>query len=254
MEASTILSLITLVLMEVALGIDNVIFVAIIAGKLPPEQRSRARRLWAIFGVIVRVGLLALLTSLIKLLQTPLFPIDLPAIDYHLDVTGRHLILMAGGLFLLAKAVLEIHNKLEGEGEEGANTNVAGKSFASVMAQIMVIDLVFSIDSIVTAIGLAEQLWVMATAVIVALGVMLIFAKRIGSFVEQHPTFKILALSFLVLIGIVLISEGIGQHISKGYIYFAMAFGLLVELLNIRLRKNSKPVPIHMPKTEQMEG
>lgn len=243
---SDLFSLFALLTMEVALGIDNVIFVSILAGKLPAEMQGRVRRTWMVLGLSIRMGLLAALVYLIKVLGTPLFSIGFEAVGYQHAVTGKHLILFIGGLFLLYKAVVEIHEKLEGGDEHGAPVSAA-KGFAAVMVQVMVVDIVFSIDSLVTAIGMSNKLWVMLVAVVVAMLTMFAFAKRIGAFVQQHPTFKVLALCFLLLIGVILVAEGIGQHISKGYVYFAMAFSVLVELINLRMRARQAPVRLHMP-------
>ncbi len=249
-QVSDLFSLLALFTMEVALGIDNVIFVSIIAGKLPQSMQGRVRRTWMILGILLRVALLAMLVYLVKALSTPLFSVDL--LELHHEVTGKHLILFAGGLFLLYKAVHEIHEKLEGS-DEGPEQVSAAKGFLSVMVQIMVVDLVFSVDSLVTAIGMSNKLWVMVAAVVGAMTIMFVFARRIGSFVMRHPTFKMLALCFLLLIGVLLVAEGIGQHISKGYVYFAMAFSLGVELLNLRMRtQKATPVKLHMPNPESV--
>jgi predicted tellurium resistance membrane protein TerC len=253
-----LISLIFLVAMEVALGIDNVIFVSILAGKLPIDQQRKARRQWMIYGIILRVVLLVTISLLIQVLKAPLFPITIPALKYDHQFTGKHIILIAGGIFLLIKAVLEIHEKLESGGIEKKKQRASGtRGFRAVMLQIVIIDLVFSIDSIVTAIGMidpedANGIYVMSSAVIIAMVGMFAFAKPIGEFVFKHPTFKMLALSFLLLIGISLVAEGLGQHISKGYVYFAMVFSMLVELMNMRIRAKSENIELNMSNPESV--
>jgi predicted tellurium resistance membrane protein TerC len=248
-----LLSLLALLMMEIALGIDNVIFVSILAGKLPTALQGRVRRTWMVLGITMRLGLLTGLVVLVQILTAPLFTIDIAS--YHHEVTGKHVILLVGGLFLLVKAVLEIHEKLEGGADHDPDAVAPTKGFVAIMAQVMLIDAVFSIDSMVTAIGMSNKLWVMLLAVCISMGIMFVFAKRIGEFVMQHPTFKMLALSFLLLIGILLVAEGVGQHISKGYVYFAMAFAMGVELLNLRLRTAlPAPVRLHMPDPDAIEG
>jgi len=248
-----LLSLFALLTMEIALGIDNVIFVSILAGKLPVAMQGKVRRTWMILGIAMRLGLLTGLVVLVQILTAPLFTIDLAS--YHHEVTGKHVILLIGGLFLLVKAVLEIHEKLEGGADHDPDAVAPSKGFGAIMVQVMLIDAVFSIDSMVTAIGMSNKLWVMLLAVCISMGIMFVFAKRIGEFVMKHPTLKMLALSFLLLIGILLVAEGIGQHISKGYVYFAMAFAMGVELLNMRLRTAiPAPVRLHMPDPEAMTG
>jgi predicted tellurium resistance membrane protein TerC len=222
-------ALVTLVILELVLGVDNVIFISILAGKLPVEQRDRARMTGIAMAVITRVLLLLSLSWIIRL-EKPLF--NLPLLN--VGISGRDLILLAGGLFLLWKSVHEIHDKLEGE-EGHASAKVRG-AFWSVIFQIMLLDIVFSLDSVITAVGMANELMIMVIAVIVAAGVMIFASGPIGNFVERHPTVKMLALSFLLLIGFTLVVEGLHQHIPKGYIYFAMGFSILVEMLNLRLR------------------
>lgn len=248
-----IFALITLIAMEVALGIDNVIFVSILAGKLPDEQRARMRRAWMIAGIIIRSILLILLAWLIGILNEPFFTLEL--LNRSLPISGKQIIMLVGGLFLIYKSVKEIHDKLEFQPEHEDVGPPKTQSFTSVFIQIITIDLVFSIDSIVTAIGMAESAWVMVTAVVVAMVGMFIFAKPLSNFVFKHPTFKMLALSFLLMIGLLLVADGLGQHLSKGYVYFAMIFSLFVELLNMRMRKvkNHKPVELHMPGSEDAE-
>ncbi|HEY0863048.1 MAG TPA: TerC family protein [Lacunisphaera sp.] len=235
------ISLVTLTALEIVLGIDNVIFISILAGKLPPEQQDKARKLGLSLALITRIILLMSITwvmSLTKVLFT------LPVFD--LGITGKSLILFIGGLFLIGKSVVEIHEKLEGvDGHAGGAGRAA--SFQATIVQILLLDIVFSLDSVITAVGMANQLWVMIVAVVIALGVMLMFAGAISDFVNRHPTLKMLALSFLILIGVMLVGESLGQHIPKGYIYFSMAFAFIVEMLNLRLRKKSSPVELHQP-------
>lgn len=234
------ISLLTLTALEIVLGIDNIIFISILSGKLPPEQQKKARQLGLSLALITRVALLASLAWMVKL-TAPIFHV------FEFGVSGRDLILLTGGLFLIVKSVMEIHEKLEGE--DGHATARITPTFAKVIIQILLLDLVFSLDSVITAIGMANELWVMITAVVIAILVMLKFAGAISDFVNRHPTLKMLALSFLLLIGVTLVAEGTHQHINKGYIYFAMAFSFGVEMLNLRLRKVSpvpaKPVELH---------
>ena len=234
-----LLALLTLTALEIVLGIDNIVFIAILSGKLSQDKRHRSRQIGLAAAMIMRILLLLSITWIMSL-KTVLFSI----LDH--GFSGRDLILLVGGIFLIAKSTHEIHSKLEGdELEQGKAPRVA--SMASVVVQIMLMDIIFSLDSVITAVGMAEALWVMITAVVIAVGVMMVFARAISNFVERHPTIKMLALSFLLLIGVMLTAEGFGKHIEKGYIYFAMAFSLGVELLNIRMRKKTKPVPIHQP-------
>lgn len=230
------IALATLTALEVVLGIDNVVFISILAGKLPAEQQPRARRVGLLLAMLTRIGLLFSLAWVIRL-TAPWF-----AIWGH-EISGRDLILLLGGLFLIAKSTHEIHHKLEGE--DGSASARVYPSFRSVVIQIMLLDIVFSLDSVITAVGMVDTLWVMVTAVIIAVGVMVLFAEPVSAFVDRHPTVKILALSFLLLIGTALIAEGLEFHIPKGYIYFAMAFSVMVEMLNLRLRRKSVPVDLH---------
>ena len=230
-----LVALITLTVLEIVLGIDNIIFISILAGKLPAHQQARARTLGLMAAMVTRILLLFSLAWMIRLTQ-PLFTLIGHAFS------GRDLILLLGGLFLLGKATFEIHDKLEG-GEEHERSAVAA-TFSSVIVQIMLLDIVFSLDSVITAIGMARQLWVMVTAVVLAVAVMLVAAGPISAFVERHPTVKMLALSFLLLIGFSLVADGLGQHISKGYIYFAMGFSVFVEMLNLRTRRGRPPVKL----------
>jgi predicted tellurium resistance membrane protein TerC len=236
-EPSAWIAFATLTALEIVLGIDNVIFISILAGKLPKEQREKARIIGLSLAMIMRILLLFLLSWIVRL-TAPLFEVAGHAIS------GRDLILIGGGLFLLAKSTHEIHDNLEGEhGEKSAKV---AATLGSVLIQIMLLDLVFSLDSVITAVGMVEHVPIMIAAVIVSIGFMLLFSGHIARFVEKHPTIKMLALSFLILIGVTLIAEGLGQHISKGYIYFAMAFSVIVEILNIRMRaKAAKPVELH---------
>jgi predicted tellurium resistance membrane protein TerC len=233
-------ALLTLTALEVVLGIDNVIFISILAGKLPAEQQNRARQTGLALALITRILLLLSISWIVRL-EANLLPEGWP-----LDLSGRDLILLAGGLFLLAKSTHEIHERLEGDTGH-ASARVAA-SFASVIVQIMLLDVVFSLDSVITAVGMADQVWVMIAAVIIAVVIMLVFASRISSFVNNHPTIKMLALSFLLLIGTTLIIEALHFHIPKGYVYFAMGFSVFVELLNIRARRPKTPaVQLHEP-------
>ena len=225
----------TLTVMEVVLGIDNVIFISILAGKLPKEQQDRARLVGLGLAMVMRVLLLFTLAWIIRLTQPFFHVLGHP-------FSGRDLILLFGGLFLIGKATHEIHQKLEGpEGESEARVRA---SFKSVIIQIMLLDIVFSLDSVITAVGMAEELAVMIIAVVIAVVFMMFFSGTISRFVDTHPTIKVLALSFLLLIGVVLVADGFGQHISKGYIYAAMAFAVFVELINMRVRKRY-PVQLH---------
>ena len=231
------IALVTLTVLEIVLGIDNVIFISILAGKLPAGQQKRARRVGLALAMITRLLLLFSLTWLIGL-TAPLF-----AVVGH-AVSGRDLILLLGGLFLIAKATHEIHDKLEGE--SGTRTAKTAASFGGVIVQIMLLDVVFSLDSVITAVGMVRVLWVMAAAIVIAVGVMLISVEAIAGFVERHPTIKMLALSFLLLIGFSLVAESLGREIPKGYLYFAMGFSVMVELLNLRvLKKHGQPVALH---------
>ncbi|WP_125075747.1 TerC family protein [Pseudoxanthomonas sp. SGT-18] len=229
------IALATLTALELVLGIDNIIFISILAGRLPPEQRNRARRLGIAAAAITRLGLLFTIAWIIGLTR-PLFELFGHAFSW------RDLILIGGGLFLIAKATHEIHQKIEGAGlaEEGPNLARAATSFGGVILQIMVLDIVFSLDSIITAVGMVDERWVMATAILISIVFMIGFAGPIGDFVERHPTVKVLALSFLIMIGLVLIADGFGQHIPKGYIYAAMAFSVFVELINLWIRRREQ--------------
>ena len=236
------ISLLTLTVLEIVLGIDNIVFISILSTKLPEQQQKKARQVGLALALITRILLLLGLTWVARLEQ-PFWRGEL--IGLKLAVSGKDVILFLGGLFLIGKSTFEIHDKLEGE-DAHASKGV-GASFSNVVIQIILLDIVFSLDSVITAVGMARQLGVMIAAVVIAVIVMLIFVNSISAFVDRHPTIKMLALSFLILIGVVLVAEGLHQHIPKGYIYFAMAFSVLVEMLNIRMRKVSKPVELHQP-------
>jgi len=234
------IALLTLTVLEIVLGIDNVIFISILVGKLPKPRQPRAQRIGLALAMVMRIGLLLSLAWLVKL-TAPLFTV------LREEISGRDLILLIGGVFLIFKSTREIHERLEGE-EGHASARVAA-SFASVIVQIMLLDIIFSLDSVITAVGMANHLPVMITAVVAAVGVMMFAARPIGDFVAEHPTIKMLALSFLLLIGMSLIAEALDRHIPKGYIYFAMGFSVFVEMLNLRLRKKAEPVHLREPYT-----
>jgi predicted tellurium resistance membrane protein TerC len=240
------ISLATLALMEIVLGVDNIVFLSILSGRLPKEQQPSARKLGLVVALVTRLGLLFAITWVMGLTR------ELFSILGH-GVSGRDLILLSGGLFLVGKATVEIHDKLEVQHAAEAKP-VSASAFWSVVVQIGLLDIVFSLDSVITAVGMSKDLPVMVTAMIVAMGVMMVFAGSIGDFIERHPTMKVLALSFLILIGVMLVAESFGRHVEKGYIYFAMAFALGVELLNMRLRKaQAAPVTLHH-RFEEDEG
>jgi predicted tellurium resistance membrane protein TerC len=238
-------SLLTLTALEIVLGIDNVIFISILAGKLPPEEQGKARKLGLMLALVTRILLLMSLSWIMGLTK-PLF--TLPVMNE--EISGRDLVLLLGGLFLIWKSVKEVHEKLEAE-DGHVTKSLARVSFSAVIVQILLLDIVFSLDSVITAVGMANQLWVMVTAVILAIGVMLAAAESISHFVNRHPTLKMLALSFLILIGVMLVAEGLDHHIPKGYIYFSMAFAFGVEMLNLRMRARqaakAAPVELHQP-------
>jgi predicted tellurium resistance membrane protein TerC len=237
-DPEALIALLTLTVLEIVLGIDNIVFISILAGKLPKEQQGRARQAGLALAMITRILLLLSLTWIARLTE-PLFTV------LHFEVSGRALILLGGGLFLLAKSTFEIHERLEGEtGHAGSKVKA---SFSNVIIQIILLDIVFSLDSVITAVGMANQLWVMVTAVIIAVLIMLWASGPISEFVNRHPTVKMLALSFLLLIGFSLMAEGLELHIPKGYIYFAMAFSVFVEMLNLRLRAKASPVKLREP-------
>jgi predicted tellurium resistance membrane protein TerC len=237
-EPENWLALFTLTVLEIVLGIDNIIFIALLVGKLPVAQQARARRLGLFLAMFIRIGLLASLAWMVKL-TSPLFSV------LGQGFSGRDLILLTGGLFLIYKSTREIHERLEGE-EDTANARAAA-TFASVIVQILLLDIIFSLDSVITAVGMANHLPIMIAAVVIAVGVMMFAAAPIGTFVGRHPTIKMLALSFLLLIGFSLIAEAFDRHIPKGYVYFAMAFSVFVEMLNLRAHKKSPPVKLRTP-------
>lgn len=240
-SAANLTSLLTLTAMETVLGIDNIIFIAILVARLPAQSQNKIRNIGIFLALLIRIILLFSI-SWIMTLKEPLF-----ALMGH-SFSGRDLILLGGGLFLLGKATFEIHHKVEGDPQihlhEAENMDKKHKASPGMMlAQILVLDIVFSLDSVITAVGMANQISIMVVAMLISMVIMLVSAGKISSFVERHPTIKILALSFLMLIGVMLVAEGMGAHISKGYIYFAMAFSLTVELLNMRYRKKNVPMP-----------
>ena len=230
------IALLTLTVLEIVLGVDNIIFISILAGKLRADQQGRARRLGLALAMFMRIALLASIVWVVRL-TAPLFEV------LGQEISGRDLILILGGLFLIAKSTHEIHDKLEGE--EGHSSTRVRSSFTAVIVQILLLDVVFSLDSVITAIGMAEDLWVMIAAVVIAVGVMMLSAGTISDFVERHPTVKMLALSFLLLIGMALLADGFDLHIPKGYIYFAMGFSVFVEMINLKMRSR-KPKPVHL--------
>lgn len=249
LTVDSLISLITLSLLEIVLGIDNVIFVSILMGRLKNEQKLAARRLWMILGISVRILLLLALGWLVTNGNKELFGLDLSGKHYGFNL--RNMILFGGGLFLLYKTVKEIHGKLEGENEFNADGKKVQASFFSIVSQIILIDMIFSFDSIITAVGMAKHVEIMIVAVVIAMIIMFFFSERISNFIHKHPTLKMLALSFLLIVGFSLFFEGLqplhGSHIEKGYIYFAMAFSFGVEMLNMRMRKKSKPVELYEP-------
>jgi predicted tellurium resistance membrane protein TerC len=249
-----LIPLLTLVAMEIVLGIDNVIFLAVVAGKLPKEQQPKARRLGLLGALITRIMLLVTLSFILGLTSPVL---TLPSLPFLSDreareISWRDIILLAGGLFLIAKSTIEIHAKLHHHDEDRAASRRPAR-FGWVLVEIAVIDIVFSLDSVITAVGMVESVWVMVVAVMIAMIVMLAFAGPISQFVMKYPTLKVLALAFLILIGVLLVVEGLGQHMDKGYVYFAMAFSVLVEVVNLRLRTSAKPLPLNQPSVEPAE-
>lgn len=237
MDVQIIISLITLILLEVILGIDNVIFISIVANKLPEQQQKKARVYGLILAMVLRLGLLTIVTLIMKL-NNDLFTV------FNQGISAKDLILILGGLFLLYKSAAEIYHKMEGE--QGNQTKkIKAVTFGQVLFQILLMDMVFSIDSIITAIGMVKEIWIMYVAVIVTVLIMLVAAEPISNFVNKHPAFKMLALSFLLLIGFALVSEGFGIEIPKGYIYFSMAFSMLVSIFQMRMNKTNKPVATH---------
>ena len=237
-SAENLIALATLTFLEIVLGVDNIIFISILSGRLPPEQQPGARRIGLLLAMGTRILLLFSLAWVIKL-TAPLFVI------WGADLSGRDLILIVGGLFLLAKSTHEIHGRLEGE--EGHGSGKAAASYMSVLIQIALLDIVFSLDSVITAVGMVDQVSVMIVAVIISVVIMMVAAEPISAFVHRHPTVKMLALSFLLLIGLSLLLEGFDHHIPKGYIYFAMGFSVFVEMINLRLRRKTEPVQLREP-------
>lgn len=243
------IALLTLTFLEIILGIDNIIFISILSGKLPKEQQPKARKMGLMVALVSRVILLMGLAFMAKLVK-PFWEASFfegTRFAFELAVSGRDLILLIGGLFLLFKATYEIHERLEGENHE--HTKNVVPTFGAVLLQIMLLDVVFSLDSVITAVGMVKQVGVMVAAVVISMGVMLLFVNQISEFVDRHPTIKMLALSFLILIGCVLVAEGFHHHVPKGYVYFAMAFSVIVEMLNIKARKKAKDkvVQLHEP-------
>lgn len=248
-QAEGWIALLTLTSLEIVLGIDNIVFISILAGKLPSHRQARARTIGLAVAMITRVALLLSLTLIMRLTQ-PLFEV------MGQEISGRALILILGGLFLIGKSTHEIHDKLEGkQGEASAR---AAASFAGVVIQIGLLDIIFSLDSVITAVGMANNVWIMVIAIVVAVGVMMVSSGMISAFIHRHPTVKMLALSFLLLIGVTLIAEGFDQHVSKGYIYFAMAFSVFVEMLNLRVRGvQAAPVELrsaYLPVKQEKRG
>lgn len=242
--AENVLALVTLSALEIVLGIDNVVFISILTGKLEESRQKSARRIGLAVAMVSRI-LLLLAIGWVMGLTEELFTLSFLTFEQH--VTGRDIVLFIGGLFLIGKATFEIHDKIEGDSEHGLSAKRRAR-YGMVILQIMLLDIVFSLDSVITAVGMAQHIVVMITAVIIAVGVMLVFAEVISAFVNRHPTLKMLALSFLVLIGVMLVAEGLHHHIPKGYIYFAMAFSVAVEMLNLRVRaRRGKPVKLHKP-------
>jgi predicted tellurium resistance membrane protein TerC len=242
LSAEAWIALLTLTALEIVLGIDNIIFISILVGRLPKEQQSRGRVLGLGLAMVTRILLLLSITWVMKL-TSPLFSV------LGKGISGRDIILIGGGLFLIWKSTVEIHESLEGAEEE--RPAGARSGFVATIFQIAIIDIIFSLDSVITAVGLARDLAVMIIAIVVSVGVMMFASKAIGDFVDRHPTIKMLALSFLVMVGVALIAEGFSLHIPRGYIYFAMAFSTAVEMLNIRMRKKSAPVKLHKPMENQ---
>jgi predicted tellurium resistance membrane protein TerC len=240
LSAETLIALATLTFLEIVLGVDNIIFISILSGKLPPAQQPGARRLGLLLAMGTRILLLFSLSFVVKL-TAPLLTL------WTHEISGRDMILILGGLFLLAKSTHEIHGRLEGEEEHGGGR--AASSYASVLVQIALLDIVFSLDSVITAVGMVDEVSVMITAVIVSVLIMMVAAEPISAFVHRHPTVKMLALSFLLLIGLSLVLEGFDQHIPKGYIYFAMGFSVFVEMINLRVRRKTPPLRLREPYT-----
>ena len=244
LSPETLIALATLTFLEIVLGVDNIIFISILSGKLPPAQQPRARRIGLLLAMGTRILLLFSLAWVIKL-TAPLFTV------WSQQISGRDLILILGGLFLLGKSTHEIHDRLEGE--EGHSSARAASSFASVLFQIALLDIVFSLDSVITAVGMVDQVSVVIVAVVISVLIMMLAAEPISAFVHRHPTVKMLALSFLLLIGMSLLAEGFDHHIPKGYVYFAMGFSVFVEAMNLKMRKKANPVHLHEPYVAESE-
>jgi len=241
LNADNLLSLVTLTLMEIVLGIDNIVFLTILVGKLPRSQQPKARTIGLVLALGMRLCLLMALSWIMRLTQ-PLFTIPI----LERGISGRDIILLGGGLFLIGKSAHEIYDKLEHEHPPEGGPSGTSSAFFWIIVQIMLLDIVFSLDSVITAVGMAQKVPIMIAAMVIAVGVMLFSAAGIGAFIERHPSMKILALSFLLLIGVMLLAEGMGQHVSKGYIYFSMAFAMFIEVVNMRLRRKEKaPVKLH---------
>jgi len=248
-HAAAWVSLLTLTIMEVVLGIDNIIFISITVNRLPEEQQARGRTIGLLLALVFRVGLLLSISWIVSL-RSALFTLPLPWLDEPFGVSGRDLILLAGGLFLMYKSTTEIHSKLQGEDEDEMAAGKGRATLPQIVLQIILIDIIFSFDSILTAVGLVDNVLVMIAAVICAMGIMLAFSGVVANFVNRNPTIKMLALSFLIMIGFMLVMEAAHKEIEKGYLYFAMAFSLTVELLNMRLRKKSKLGPVKLRESE----
>jgi predicted tellurium resistance membrane protein TerC len=245
LTTAALTSVLTLTLLEIILGVDNIIFISIISGKLPATEQSKARNIGLISAMFIRIGLLFVLGFILGL-EKPLFNLQDFGLPFDMGMTGKDLILLGGGLFLLYKSTSEIHHKLEGKDDDLDNTKKGSSSLTKAVIDISVINIIFSIDSIITAVGMTNVISVMAVSVVLSTIAMLLFAKNVGEFVDKHPTVKVLALSFLVMIGTLLVAEAFHVHVPKGYVYFAMAFSFLVEMLNIKMRTNSKkPVKLH---------
>jgi predicted tellurium resistance membrane protein TerC len=242
-HGATWVSLITLTFMEIVLGIDNIIFISIVVNRLPEDQQARGRTIGLVLALLFRIGLLLSISWIVSL-REPLFSLPLPWLDEAFGVSGRDLILLGGGLFLIYKSTTEIHTKLQGDEDEEDGISPVRATMRSIILQIIIIDIVFSFDSILTAVGLVDNVLVMIFAVILAMGVMLAFSGKVANFVNRNPTIKMLALSFLIMIGFMLVMEAAHKEIEKGYLYFAMAFSLAVELVNMRLRKKTNPVKL----------
>lgn len=243
LSVSSLVTFVTLTFLEIVLGVDNVIFIAILAGKLPVHQQQHARQLGLIVALVTRIGLLLSLTWIMRLVD-PIFTV------FGNEISGRDIILLLGGMFLLAKSTMEMHHSLEGHAENTLNT-ASTPGFWSTVLQIGILDIVFSLDSVITAVGLSNEIVIMILAIVIAVLIMLAFSGALSRFIDQHPTLKILALSFLSLIGMSLVAEGLAFHIEKGYIYFAMVFSVIVELINMRIRA-SQPVRLHKPAEEDV--